>query len=435
MSNRWLRFGIAILALGAAAAAGLRFFQQQQRLADSIREARVSESAAETVLATIAETRAAQHAYVAEGQSADFWTTRVSSLLEKLRSSILALETPAAAAGASLTESLDLTDRLAASDERARDHLEAGQRLLAGEIVFTEARDALDALQMRLGRARLQVLEAAENRQNALRRELAVLGLGATGVMAFAILLLAVPGKAAAAPAAPARATAAEAPDQFESSARIISRTPITLPAAHPAPAAAKAAGEAAATASRPPAAPVVTAAPLPRAAIASPAVPPISLRDAAAVCTELGRASQSIEVSNLLARGAKVLNAAGLVVWMTSPDGRELYPAASAGYDERLLARIGNIPRSASNVTAGALRDANPRTSPRMGQSAAALAVPLLTPLGAVGVLSAELKGVEKVDDTRLAVATIFAAQLATLIGSMTAPAGVTHETARSVM
>ena len=164
--------------------------------------------------------------------------------------------------------------------------------------------------------------------------------------------------------------------------------------------------------------------------------VPPISLRDAAAVCTELGRASQSIEVSNLLARGAKVLNAAGLVVWMTSPDGRELYPAASAGYDERLLARIGNIPRSASNVTAGALRDANPRTSPRMGHAAAALAVPLLTPLGAVGVLSAELKGVEKVDDSRLAVATIFAAQLATLIGSMAAPAGVApHETARSIM
>ena len=58
---------------------------------------------------------------------------------------------PAAAAGASLTEALDLTDRLAASDERAREHLEAGRRLLAGEIIFTEARDALDAMQQRLG--------------------------------------------------------------------------------------------------------------------------------------------------------------------------------------------------------------------------------------------------------------------------------------------
>jgi hypothetical protein len=49
----------------------------------------------------------------------------------------------------------------------------------------------------------------------------------------------------------------------------------------------------------------------------------------------------------------------------------------------------------------------------------AAAVAIPLLTPLGAVGVLSAEMKNVPEVDDTRLAVATIFAAQLAGLVGS----------------
>ncbi len=434
MSNRWLRFGIAILALGAAAAAGLRLFQQQQRLVDGVREARASESAAESVLATIADIRAAQHAYVAEGQSHDFWTTRVSSLFEKLRTSLLAIEAPAAAAGASLTESLDLTDRLAASDERAREHLQGGRRLLAGEIIFTEARDALDAMAQRLGRSRVQIAEAAEAQQRAIRREQAVLELGAAGVMAFAILLLAVPMKGSIEPVAAAKATAGEAADAFESSARIISRTPITPPVATPSTAAAKTATGAATTTTRQ--APAASSTPLPRAAIASPAVPPISLRDAAAVCTELGRASQSIEVANLLGRGAKVLNAAGLVVWMTSPDGRELYPAASAGYDERLLARIGNIPRTASNVTAGALRDASPRTSPRMGQSAAALAVPLLTPLGAVGVLSAELKGVEKVDDTRLAVATIFAAQLSTLIGSMAATTAVApHETARSVM
>jgi GAF domain len=120
-----------------------------------------------------------------------------------------------------------------------------------------------------------------------------------------------------------------------------------------------------------------------------------------------------------LLARAAKVLDASGAVVWMASPDGRELYPAASAGYDERLLTRIGNIPRTANNVTAGAIRSGTPRSSARDGQAAAALAVPLLTPLGAIGVLSAELKNVPEVDETCLAMATIFAAQLASLVGS----------------
>jgi hypothetical protein len=149
-----------------------------------------------------------------------------------------------------------------------------------------------------------------------------------------------------------------------------------------------------------------------------------------------LARASQSIEVSSLLARAAKVLDASGAVVWMASPDGRELYPAASTGYDERLLSRIGTIPRTANNVTAGAIRSGTPRASPRVGQSAAALAVPLLTPLGAVGVLSAELKNIPEVDETRLAMATIFAAQLASLVGSrsagaVTAPAA-SQDTAR---
>jgi hypothetical protein len=117
------------------------------------------------------------------------------------------------------------------------------------------------------------------------------------------------------------------------------------------------------------------------------------------------------------------VLGASGAIVWMTTPDRHELYPAAGAGYDARVLARIGSIRRDASNVTAAALRDAAPRTSAGLGPSAAALAVPLMTPLGPVGVFSAELRDVDTVDEARLAVATIFAAQFATLLGSM-APA-----------
>jgi hypothetical protein len=46
-----------------------------------------------------------------------------------------------------------------------------------------------------------------------------------------------------------------------------------------------------------------------------------------------------------------------------------------------------------------------------------------LLTPLGPVGVFSVEIRDVASVDESRLAIATIFAAQLASLLGSMTAP------------
>jgi hypothetical protein len=216
-----------------------------------------------------------------------------------------------------------------------------------------------------------------------------MLALGAGGILAFATLLLVIPGRSPSPALAPSGTTSEESADADDPGARVIS----------------------------------------PRVASPEVSAPALNLREAAAVCTELGRVSQSNEISALLDRAAHVLNASGVIVWMASTDGRELYAAASAGYDDRLLARIGSIPRSAANVTAGALRDAAPKTSPGVGPAAAALAVPLMTPLGPVGVLSAEIRNVASVDETRMAIATIFAAQLALLLGSMATPAASAAE------
>jgi hypothetical protein len=147
-------------------------------------------------------------------------------------------------------------------------------------------------------------------------------------------------------------------------------------------------------------------------------------------VCTDLARVAQTNEISGLLERAAQVLDATGVVVWMSSQDRSELFPAASAGYDDRMLARIGSIPRGAANVTAAAFRDAAAKSSPGLGPSAAALAVPLLTPLGPAGVFSAELRESTEVDPQRMALAAIFAAQLASLLGSMAPPVADTTET-----
>jgi hypothetical protein len=430
MSNRWLRFVIAFLAIGAASAAGYRIYKQEQRLAADITAARAADLAAETAIVAISELKAAMHAYVAEGQGDAFWTARAAALIDRVRASVLELDATATAAGTSLTETLDLTDRLAAAEQRAREHVRSGQRLLAGEVIFTDARDLLDGMRLQLSRARTAVAEASSRLQASIRREQALLTLGAAGILAFATLLLVIPGTSSAVTTT-AAPTPASGVGELESTARVISRT--ATPAS-PGVTTAKPQGTAARpasgvrTASAGPARDVQTA-----SSSASPTrtglheeapFPAVSLREAAAVCTDLGRASQSIEIAALLQRAANVLNATGTVVWMSAPDGREMYPAASAGYDERLLARIGAIQRDANNVTAAALRDASARTSPRGSQSAAALAVPLLTPLGPVGVFSAEIREVATIDETRLAVATIFAAQLATLLGSMTSPA-----------
>lgn len=357
VSNRWLRFVIALLAMGAAGAAGYRIFQQEQRLARDVASTRGAEQAAESAIVTISELKAALHAYVAAGQGQAFWTARAAMLLDKLRATVLELDGTASTAGASLTDALDLSDRLAASEQRARDHVRAGQALLAGDVIFTEARDLLDAMRIQVARARDRIGQAAGTRVAEIRREQTMLAMGALGVLAFALLLLVIPGGS--------QATSAGT-------------------------------------------------------AVSADSAPSAPLSEAAAVCTDLGRVSQSVEISALLDRAASVLTASGIIVWMSSDNRDQLFPVASSGYDERMIARIGSILRMDDNLTAAAFRDGAARTSAGLGPSAAALAVPLLTPHGPVGVFSAELRDVAEVDADRLALATIFAAQLSTLLGSM---------------
>ena len=113
--------------------------------------------------------------------------------------------------------------------------------------------------------------------------------------------------------------------------------------------------------------------------------------------------------------------------MWVASEQGTELMAAAASGYDERLFTRLGSIHRDASNLTAAAFRDGKAQTRTRGTGTAAALAVPLLSPLGPVGVFSAELREIADVDADRLALAAIFAAQLSGLLGSMTAVGDIT--------
>jgi hypothetical protein len=284
-----------------------------------------------------------------------------------------------------LTEALDLADRLAASEQRAREYVRGGQALVAGDVIFTEARDLLDGVRIHVARARDDFNLTARTSLAGVRQQQVMLAIAGLGVMTFALLLLVTPATKAA-----AYSTAAGAKSDASSSA---ASTPSTRP--------------------------VTSATSLPSSPTRS-ASSSAQLRDAASVCTELGRVSQSVEISPLLDRAANVLSASGIIVWMSSTNRDELFPVASSGYDERMIGRIGSILRMDANLTAAAFREGAPRTSAGLGPSPAALAVPLLTPQGPVGVFSAELRESAEVDADRLALATIFAAQLSTLLGSM---------------
>ena len=164
-----------------------------------------------------------------------------------------------------------------------------------------------------------------------------------------------------------------------------------------------------------PPIEPVRFETPLPRA---KPAVTP-KLITTAQLCRELSRVVEPKQLSALLARAAKVLDASGIIVWVAEPSRQALLPALSHGYELKTVARMGSIHRDANNAAAAAFRASETRTVAGDASTSGAVIVPLMTSDGCVGVMSAEMKGGSEKDESAQALATIFAAQLATLVAT----------------
>jgi len=118
-----------------------------------------------------------------------------------------------------------------------------------------------------------------------------------------------------------------------------------------------------------------------------------------------------------LLERAASVLQAKGIVLWVADSAGAILRPSITHGYPEKVLSRLGPLQIDSDNVTSLAFRSMRPQTMNSSGPGApSALAVPLLTASGCVGVLAAEVKQ-DKPASELLPLARIIAAQFAALI------------------
>jgi hypothetical protein len=156
--------------------------------------------------------------------------------------------------------------------------------------------------------------------------------------------------------------------------------------------------------------------------ASARQAAPAIDLSGMAALCTDLSHAIDTRALPPARERAARLLDASGLVIWVADPDGRELLPVLAHGYPQNLISRLGSMSRDAENVTAAAFRTGLVQTVKADAISLGAIAAPLMTPAGPVGVMAAEvLNDGERREATRAAAA-IVAAQLATLMGPPTA-------------
>ena len=392
MDRKPYRFGLLIIGLLVTAVLGYRAVEDEASLGRASRQGVAHDRAADHAIEALLELRASLHAYVAPGQGVPFWSRRSEEILDRLREQLSVLDAAMTSQRGSLSDTLDTVDQLAAAERRIRDYARRGEAVLAGGVVFTEVRDLMSSAIDQVHAARNRLTAATDARTSALRQEQAMLAAATVAVWAIIALVLATPTKP----------VAVKDPNEWRNDLAATIKKPIPKEP------------ETGKLRAIEPVAPLEP----PR----EPAVSIKALQQVGEICADLSTLSDLGALTGALDRAAGVLDAGGMIVWIASNDGNTLSPVASHGFDQKMVARIGRIPRDSANLTAAAFRDNIPRISAATPTAPAALAVALCGPTGPVGVLSMELKSDVPADETRVALATIFAAQLATLANPITA-------------
>jgi hypothetical protein len=403
MSRKPYRFGLLIIGLLVTAGLGYRAVEDETSLGRASREAVAHDRAAGQALEALLTLQASLHAYVAPGQGVPYWSRRAEETIDRLREHLVALDTAMAAHRGSLADTLDAVDQLAAAERRSREYARRGEALLAGDVVFTETRDLMSASIEQVQTARNTLAGIHDARVSALRREQAMLAAGAIAVWVLIAAVL-IP---------PVKEVAVKNPNAWRDELAQTIKKPIPKEPEHPAP-------------RTKPLEPLEPLEPVEPVQAPKPPLPALSLealQRVSEVCSDLSTLTDVGALTGALDRAAVALEAGGMIVWVAANDGNSLSPVASHGFDEKLVLRIGRIPRDSANLTAAAYRDNIPRVSEATATAPAALAVTLCGPTGPVGVLSVELKPNVVADEARVALATIFAAQLATLAQPLPIP------------
>ena len=374
---------IACLVVGVLVTAGLAFraFQDESSLTKTRQDAAAVDRAVDETAELLLDLRASLHAYVAPGQGLPFWGKRAQETIQTLKQKLQTLDEMLAPSGESMQESLDGVDQLVAAEKRARTYVSRDEMQLAGDVIFTEIRDILAAATKQVQSLRTTLRGDSDRRAASLRTEQLILA-GAAIVVWIAIALLLLPSETK---------PVAKDPGQWRSELKETLKKPAPAP---------------------PVVTPVAAAPPGP----AGPVIEISAIKTTSEICADLSALADTGALQGVLERVSTLLNATGLIVWVASNDGSTLSPVATYGFDPKLVARIGKIPKESANLTAAAFRENAPRMSAATGTTPAALAVPMVGPTGPAGVLSIELKSGQAVEEAKVALAAIVAAQLSTL-------------------
>jgi hypothetical protein len=383
MKSVAVRAALLCLFVGACTAAAYVVWTSESTARREADAARQFEHGAFAIEHDVLDLRAAQQAYVAAGQGDEFWILKAAATLKAVRAAIDGLRPSSADAQSSIDNAASALDDFEKIDRRARDYTRTGQRLMASDLIFADGLESTGAMLASLNQARSAEAQA-RGAVVARTRRTEALALGAAALVGLTVVVLLITG--------PQSTTNAAAEADTGNSSRT-SVASLDLKVREPVQRAEQR------TESTPP-------------------TPMLDLATVASLCTDLARVVDTHALPALLGRAATVLDAPGIVLWIADPDGRELSPIVTHGYSQKMVTRLGTILKDDHNVTASAFRTSLLQVVDADAVSNGAIAAPLVTPAGCVGVIAAEVRDAGEKDPGKLAAATIVAAQLATLVG-----------------
>lgn len=428
MKKPLVRLVLVLLALAGVGGATYYAFLLEQRSA-SVREAdRAFTEDVVRLQATLADLRAAQAGYLAMGQDTAAWIEKTNQLRQQADTQVRRLAESAAGTDlegtiATVTESLSSFGRF---DTRVKEVLRNEELQTASRLIFSDSAQVLAAAVASLSTARGTHATRTGIALAGLRRlQMWALG-GAAGVVLLALLLLLPSGRSGPDVEEATESTEAafgESPSDTTSAAERtglgldFDLSPTGRARVHDEPAAERPAlaGTARADAQKASLSPV--------RGDSREAAPETTLDLAAAarLCTDLARVHDTSELQGLLARAASLLDASGIVVWMGSAGGDVLWPAFSHGYSPQALTKMQALPRDAATPVSEAFRKGLMEVVPAGDRGSGAIVAPILAASGCVGAMAVEIRHGAEASDAEQALASIVAAQLATLVAGET--------------
>jgi hypothetical protein len=391
MKSGAVRVAMLVVFVATMAGTAYLFWKADRQAIGETMVAAAFDATASDAIGQVAELRAAQQAYVAAGQGPDFWFARVADLSNGLKSKIASLksEVSSPSTTSALDDAFGVLQDFDQMDRRAREFARARQLLLASDLIFSDGVETTRKLTESIALARVTEREAVGASVSALRqRQLYSFGAAIAGGTLIVLLLLPT-----------GRRTEG-------TSEQVVSVAP------RPEPTAAPAADLPLDLESWAPAKTAQTAPP------PNPPTPTVDLQAVATVCGELARLNDTKTLPAVLERASQLLDAQGIILWIADPDARELAAIMAHGYPQNLVSRLGTIPRDADNATAAALRTGLVQTVMADAVSNGAIAAPLVSAAGCVGVMAAEVRHHGEREEAIVATAGIIASQLATLVG-----------------